>query len=96
MKAIDWSLFKQQKAYLVELAADGKHNTDLLDGVIHLMDAMQDDKEEIYCVEWNGEVYQSVFPSAESHLSQLHTSTEDALSYFAEVKPGVVPEILIL
>ena len=96
MKATNWSLFKQQKAYLVELAADGKHNTDLLAGVIHLMNTLQNDEEEIYCVEWDGEVYRSVFPSVESDLSQSHTTVEDALNYFAEVKPGVVPEILIL
>lgn len=48
---------------------------------------------EIYAVEWTGDCYQSVFPSAEAELSQLHTSVQDALDYFAEVKPGVKVEL---
>jgi hypothetical protein len=48
---------------------------------------------EIYCIEWNGDCYQSVFPSAEAELSQLHTTVQDALDYFNEVKPGVKVEV---
>lgn len=39
-------------------------------------------------------VFQSVFPSDQAELSQLHTSISDALDYFAEVAPGVVVELL--
>jgi Fe-S cluster assembly scaffold protein SufB len=49
---------------------------------------------EIYCVEWDGEFYRSVFPAAESELAELHTTVEDALDYFTEVKPGVKVEVL--
>lgn len=49
---------------------------------------------EGYFVEWNGECYQSVFPSSESELSQLHVTVEDALDYFSDVKPGVAVEVL--
>jgi hypothetical protein len=51
-------------------------------------------KREGYFVEFNGEFYQSVFPSGESELSQPHTTVEDALEYIAEVKPGVVVEFI--
>lgn len=49
---------------------------------------------EGYFVEWDGEYYRSVFPSSEAELAQLHTTVEDALEYFAEVKPGVHVEVL--
>lgn len=48
---------------------------------------------EVYCVECVGDIYQSVFPSAESELSQLHSTVQDALAYFQEVKPGVSVEV---
>jgi hypothetical protein len=32
-------------------------------------------------------------PSAEAELSQLHTTVQDALDYFNEVKPGVKVEV---
>lgn len=37
--------------------------------------------KERYIVEWNGDNYQSVFPSAQSQLSQLHTTIDDAIDY---------------
>ena len=49
---------------------------------------------EGYFVEWNGEFWQTVFPAEEAHLTQLHGSIEDALAYFAQVKPGVMPEVI--
>lgn len=52
-----------------------------------------DELAEIYTVEFNGDCYQSVFPSAEAELSQLHRTMQDALDYFAEVKPGVNVEV---
>lgn len=36
---------------------------------------------EGFYVEWDGEYYQSVFPSSMSEFSQLHTSIEDAVTY---------------
>ena len=54
---------------------------------------MADALAEIYTVEFNGDCYQSVFPSAEAELSQLHRTMQDALDYFAEVKPGVNVEV---
>ena len=36
---------------------------------------------EVYCVEWNGDYWQSVFPSKESDKSQLHHSIDDAVYY---------------
>lgn len=46
MKNIDWALFEKQKAFLVGLAMAttllNKEDMELLDGVIHLMDAVQD------------------------------------------------------
>ena len=42
---IDWKLFHIQKDYLVCMAGDDSRmveETDILDGVIHLMDAVQD------------------------------------------------------
>jgi len=48
---------------------------------------------EVYCVERTGDFYQSVFPSEESELSQLHSTVQDALDYFQEVKPGVHVEV---
>lgn len=48
---------------------------------------------EVYCVERTGDIYQSVFPSEESELSQLHSTLQDALDYFQEVKPGVHVEV---
>lgn len=36
---------------------------------------------EIYCIEHNGDCWQSVFPTREAHLSQLHVTIEDALAY---------------
>lgn len=49
---------------------------------------------EGYYIEHNGDCWQSVFPAAESALSQLHISINDALAYFKEVKPEITPEIL--
>lgn len=36
---------------------------------------------EGYYIEYNGEYYQSVFPSGESEKSYPHTSVKDALNY---------------
>ena len=40
--------------------------------------------EEGYFVEWNGDQWQSVFPSSESNHSSLHTSVDDALFYMVD------------
>lgn len=45
---IDWSLFKKQKEYLVAMSNDTDRSTseiEVLDGVINLMDAVQDEWE---------------------------------------------------
>jgi hypothetical protein len=39
---------------------------------------------EGYFIEHNGDTWQSVFPSAESSRSQLHTSVQDALDYMVK------------
>ncbi len=36
---------------------------------------------EIYAIEWNGDNWQSVFPSKESEKSQLHPSVQAAYDY---------------
>ena len=41
-------------------------------------------QEADYFIEWNGELFQSVFPSKDSHLGQLHVSIEEALIYMRE------------
>jgi len=37
--------------------------------------------ERSHFIEHNGDCWQSVFPKSEAHLSQLHTSPEDAYQY---------------
>lgn len=39
------------------------------------------ESKEIYAVEWNGDFWQSVFPSHESEKSETHTSKEEAIEY---------------
>ena len=55
---------------------------------------LKDQALEGYFIEYNGDYWQSVFPSAEAEFSQLHTSVEDALAYFKEVKPNISPEVV--
>lgn len=43
-------------------------------------------EKEGYFIEWNGEHYQSVFPSNEAENSELHTTLNDALYYMTQVK----------
>lgn len=38
-------------------------------------------RPDMYAVEWNGELWQSIFPRAEAEKSQLHTSCNDAIDY---------------
>ena len=49
MKNIDWNLFKKQKECLVGLVSEGDlglpEECELIEGVIHLMDAIQDEFE---------------------------------------------------
>ncbi len=54
---IDWELFKKQKEFLVTLTDDYSflpEDIEMLDGVINLMDAIQDEFEPIWC----GLIYQ--------------------------------------
>jgi len=44
---IDWEAFKEQREYLIALANSGALDTDMLDGIINLMDAIQDEFETI-------------------------------------------------
>ena len=44
---IDLPLLKQQKAYLLKLVLDGNHDTQLLNGAVHLLDYVQDEAESI-------------------------------------------------
>lgn len=36
---------------------------------------------ELYFIEFNGEHYQSVFPTEQADLSELHISLDEAFSY---------------
>lgn len=40
--------------------------------------------KEGYFIEWNGEGWQSVFPSNEASKSQLHTDIVDAIYYMVK------------
>lgn len=40
--------------------------------------------KKVFHIEHNGDCWQSVFPEALAHLSQLHTSIEDALAYMVD------------
>lgn len=80
MNSEDW-----QRAY-IQLAKNVGWNWE------ELQSNMQ--SPEGYFVEWNGEDWQSVFPSAESELSQLHANPMDAVLYILQVKPGVPITIL--
>ncbi len=42
------------------------------------------EREEVYCVEHNGDCWQSVFPSDQAELSQLHVTVDDAISYMTK------------
>ena len=37
--------------------------------------------QQIYAIEWNGDCWQSVFPSSEAEKSQLHTTAIEAMQY---------------
>lgn len=50
-------------------------------------------EKEGYFVEWNGECFQSVFPSPEAAKSKLHTCVADALDYMTD-ECGVDPEVI--
>lgn len=52
-------------------------------------------KKEIYAIEWNGDHWQSVFKSDESHKSQLHNSIQDAFEYMT-VEEGILEDIIII
>lgn len=39
---------------------------------------------EGYYVEWNGDCWQSVFPSAAADKSQLHVTVDEALVYMVD------------
>ncbi len=52
-------------------------------------------RAEGYFVEHNGEQWQSVFPSAEAHLSQLHVTVADAIVYMID-EQGVAANITVL
>lgn len=57
MMNIDWNLFKQQKDFLINAASDENRNieeTDVFDGVIALMDYIQDNYEP-YDIDENDE-----------------------------------------
>ena len=43
----------------------------------------------VFCVEYDDDLYQSVFPSVMADASQLHSSIEDALSYIREIAGDV-------
>lgn len=49
---------------------------------------------EKYGVEWNGDCWQSVFPTQQSEKSQLHTSIDDAVMYMRE-ECGVTAPIVV-
>ncbi len=51
--------------------------------------------KETYAIEWNGDHWQSVFPSADSHLSQNHNTIQDAYDYMT-VENGVYDDITII
>lgn len=44
---------------------------------------------------WNGDEWQSVFPSEQSEKSQLHSSVQDAFEYMT-MECGVIDDILIV
>lgn len=48
-----------------------------------------------YYVEFNGDLYQSVFPAHEAVKSQLHLTTDDALSYMRN-ECGVTDNIEVI
>ncbi len=39
---------------------------------------------EIYCIEFNGDEYQSIFPTDHAEKSQLHSTVHDALEYMID------------
>lgn len=54
-----------------------------------------ENKIEIYAIVWNGDEWQSVFPSDLSSYSQLHVNVQDAYDYMVN-EVGVVENILII
>jgi len=50
-------------------------------------------KDEGYYIEWDGEQWQSVFPSHNIEFSQLHDSIQDAYEYIQKLV-GNVPVII--
>ena len=49
---------------------------------------------EKYYIEWNGEIWQSVFKTPEAEKSQLHTTLDDAFAYMRD-ECGVTEDIII-
>ena len=50
--------------------------------------------KEGYFVEWQGDNWQSVFPSHQSDFSQLHVTFKDALVWIQECVGDVPVEVL--
>lgn len=44
---------------------------------------------EGYYVEWNGDCWQSVFPTSLAECSQLHSTVDDACLYMRSVVDGL-------
>ena len=51
------------------------------------------DSFECFAIEWNGDCWQSVFPTKWAEHSQLHTTVQDAAEYIAEVVALIGPEV---
>lgn len=47
-------------------------------------------KSECFAIEWNGDCWQSVFPTKYAEHSQLHATVQDAAEYIAEVAKELV------
>jgi hypothetical protein len=49
-----------------------------------LLLSLPKERDEIHCIEHNGDCWQSVFPTAEAHKSCLHETVRAALRYMTE------------
>lgn len=52
--------------------------------------------DQIYAIEWNGEYYQSVFPSDKAEHSALHISVMDAIDYLHDEHGIQYKDIVII
>lgn len=101
MKNIDWALFHKQKEFLIDLAnatVENRtifNNSDktLLDGVIHLMDAVQDEFETALINRVLTQIVHDVRVGDRTAIEELlqRVSTADLAAYLSEANEEETP-----